>query len=56
VQQFSTYADNQESIEVDTFLGERKLAKDNLLLAKARLSGLAKKPRGELQIEVAFEL
>jgi molecular chaperone DnaK len=53
---FSTAQDNQLSVEVKVFQGERALAKDNRLLAVFQLGGISPAPRGVPQIEVIFEM
>jgi molecular chaperone DnaK len=53
---FSTAADNQSSVEVKVFQGERPMASDNRLLGKFGLEGLPPAPRGVPQIEVTFDI
>jgi molecular chaperone DnaK len=53
---FSTAADNQPSVRVRVFQGERKMARDNRLLGEFDLDGIPPAPRGMPQIEVAFAL
>jgi molecular chaperone DnaK len=53
---FSTAADNQTSVEVKVFQGERPMAHDNRLLGKFGLEGIPPAPRGVPQIEVTFDI
>jgi molecular chaperone DnaK len=53
---FSTAADNQPSVQICVFQGEREFAKDNRLLGEFELSGIAPAPRGMPQIEVEFAI
>ncbi|MBC8132868.1 MAG: molecular chaperone DnaK, partial [Deltaproteobacteria bacterium] len=53
---FSTAADNQSSVEVKVFQGERPMAADNRLLGKFGLDGIPPAPRGVPQIEVTFDI
>ncbi|QDU67203.1 molecular chaperone DnaK [Engelhardtia mirabilis] len=55
-QVFSTAMDNQPSVEIKVFQGEREFAKDNRLLGTFVLDGLASAPRGMPQIEVSFDM
>ncbi len=53
---FSTAADNQPSVEINVLQGERPMAKDDKLLGKFHLDGIAPAPRGIPQIEVTFNI
>ncbi len=55
-QVFSTAADDQPSVEINVLQGERPMAKDDKLIGKFHLDGIAPAPRGIPQIEVTFEI
>ena len=53
---FSTAADNQTSVQIKIFQGERAMAKDNRLLGVFELVGIPPAPRGLPQVEVTFDI
>jgi molecular chaperone DnaK len=55
-QVFSTAEDNQHSVSIRVFQGERSMARDNKMLGEFTLDGIAPAPRGLPQIEVTFDV
>merc|ERR1711971_810873 len=55
-QVFSTYQDNQNSVNIQVFEGERSMTKDCHLLGNFNLGGIPPAPRGTPQIEVVFDI
>jgi len=53
---FSTASDNQSSVEIKVYQGERAMARDNRLLGVFQLANIPPAPRGIPQIEVTFDI
>jgi molecular chaperone DnaK len=53
---FTTASDNQGSVTVKVFQGEREMASDNKLLGQFDLEGIPPAPRGVPQVEVTFDI
>ena len=53
---FTTAADNQSTVEIKVFQGERPIASDNVALGSFMLTGIPPAPRGVPQVEVSFDI
>lgn len=53
---FVTSSDNQTAVKISVYQGESRLEADNELLAQFVLEGLRPAPRGQVRIEVIFEI
>jgi molecular chaperone DnaK len=53
---FSTASDNQPSVQIVVYQGERPMARDNRKLGEFNLDGIPPAPRGVPQVEVTFDI
>jgi molecular chaperone DnaK (HSP70) len=56
IQNFTTAYDNQESMLIRVFEGDRMMARDNVLLGELELTGIPRAPRHVPIVQVSFEL
>jgi molecular chaperone DnaK len=53
---FTTSRDNQTTVKIQAFQGESRNAAENELLGEFNLSGLRLAPRGEVKVDVTFDI
>ncbi len=53
---FTTYQDNQEAVQIRVYQGESRKAQENELLGQFEFAGFKKAPRGQVKIDVTFEI
>ena len=56
IENYFTIQDNQKSVSINVYEGEKKYVKYNHLLKEATLTGLTEKPAGQVKITVKFEI
>ena len=55
-QTYSSAENNQESMPIDIYEGEKRYVKYNHLLKKSNIQGLTKRPKGQTKVEVTFKI
>ena len=55
-QYYSTVSDNQTTVEIAIYEGEKRYIKYNHLLKKSTITGLTKRPKGKTKIKVTFDI
>ena len=53
---YSTASDNQTAMKIDIYEGENTFVKYNHLLKKSNISGLQKRPQGQTEVIVSFDI
>ena len=53
---YSTVVDNQESMSINIYEGEKKYVKYNHLLKKSTINGLTKRPKGKTKVVIKFDI
>jgi hypothetical protein len=53
---FTTFQDQQESVKIRVYQGESRQSEENELLGQFEFRGFKKAPRGEVEIEISFEI
>ena len=53
---YSSAVDNQASMSIDIYEGEKRYVKYNHLLKKSTIQGLTKRPKGKTKVEVTFKI
>ena len=53
---YSTVVDNQDSMSINIYEGEKKYVKYNHLLKKSTINGLTKRPKGKTKVVIKFDI
>ena len=56
IETYYTTCDNQKSVSLNVYEGEKKYIKYNHLLKEAKLTGLSERPAGKVKIKVKFDI